>query len=284
MQYWDDFRYLLALDQHRSLNNAARFLKTDPTTVSRRIKRLSDYYKKTLVFRQPNGEWAMTEDGEKFALIAKRCSVAIETIENQSQTTTSNITISTTDFVADHILAPQICNALLIRSDLVLDIDSNHQNVRLAYGEADLAIRLRRPTSGSLITSKLADIEMNLFSVNGQMTKRWVGLSSKFDHHPEMQMCFKFFGCQPVLRSSNFATIRKLAVEHDLACIGPKFMMSEWRGLKLLNHFIPATNREVWSVFHETRKNDEALVSVRKWVKDCFKKQFELSDSSPCAQ
>lgn len=284
MQYWDDLRYLLALDQHRSLNNAARFLKTDPTTVSRRIKRLSDHYKKTLVFRQPNGEWAMTEDGEKFALIAKRCSVAIETIDKQSQATTSNITISTTDFVADYILAPRVRSALLVQSDLVLDIDSNHQNVRLAYGEADLAIRLRRPTSGSLIASKLADVEMNLFSMSGQMTKRWVGLSSKFDHQPEMQMCFKFFGCQPILRSSNFATIRKLAVEHDLACIGPKFMMNEWRGLKLVNHFIPATNREVWSVFHETRKNDEALARVRRWVKECFKEQFELPVSSSCAR
>ncbi|WP_413877907.1 LysR family transcriptional regulator [Tateyamaria sp.] len=282
MQYWDDLRYLLALDQHRSLNNAARFLKTDPTTVSRRIKRLSDYYQKTLIFRQPNGEWALTEDGEKFAVIAQRCSVAIETIEDQIQATTSNITISTTDFVADYILAPHVRNILSEQNDLVVDIDSNHQNVRLAYGEADLAIRLRRPSSGSLITSKLADIEVNLFSMSGRMTKQWVGLSSKFDHQPEMQMGFEFFGCQPVLRSSNFATIRKLAVEHDLACIGPKFMMNEWQGLKLLNHFTPSIHREVWSVFHEKNKNDEALRRVRCWVRDCFKEQFELSNGSPC--
>ncbi|MEP3296022.1 MAG: LysR family transcriptional regulator [Litoreibacter sp.] len=282
MQYWDDLRYLLALDQHRSLNNAARFLKTNPTTVSRRIKRLSDYYQKTLVFRQPNGEWALTEDGENFALIAKRCSLAIETIEDQIQATTPNIMISTTDFVADYILAPHVKTILSEQNDLVIDIDSNHKNVRLAYGEADLVIRLRRPTSGSLIASKLADMEMNQFSPNGQMMKRWVGLSSTFDHQPEMQMCFDFFGCQPVFRSSNFATIRQLAVEHDLACIGPKFMMNEWRGLKLVNHFSPAINREVWSVFHETRKNDEALMRARRWVKDCFKEQFELSNSSPC--
>ncbi len=281
MQYWDDLRYLLALDKHRSLNNAAKFLKTNPTTVSRRIKRLSDSYKKTLVSRQPNGEWAMTEDGKKFTLVAKRCNAAIETIEDKSQATTSNIVISTVDFVADYILAPHVSTALSDQSDLVMDVDSNYQNVRLAYGEADLAIRLGRPTSGKLITSKLADIEMNLFSMGGRMTKRWVGLSSNFDDEPEMQLCFEFFGCQPVFRSSNFATIRKLAVENDLACIGPKFMMNEWEGLKLVNHFSGAINREAWSVFHETRKNDEALMRVRRWVKDCFKEQFELSDGSP---
>ncbi|MEP3180555.1 MAG: LysR family transcriptional regulator, partial [Lentilitoribacter sp.] len=246
-----------------------------------RIKRLSDHYEKTLVIRQPDGGWALTEDGAEFALVAKRCSVAIETIEDPSPTKTSNITISTIDLVADYILAPKISNILSDHSDLVLDIDSNYQDVRLAYGEADLAIRRGRPTSGNLIASKLANIEMNLFSMGGQMTKRWVGLPSKFDDQPEMQMCFEFFDCQPVFRSSNYATIRKLAVEHDLACLGPKFMMNEWGGLKLVNHFTPAIKLEFWSVFHATRKNDEALVRVRRWVQYCFKEQFERSDDTP---
>ena len=271
MQHWDDLRYLLALSEHTSLKNAAKFLKTDPTTVSRRIKRISEDTRKTLVTRQPNGEWVLTKDGRAFAAIANRCNVEIGILEGPVQKTSQNVTITTTDFLADHILAPQVSNVLSDQSDLIVDIDSHYQNVSLAYGEADLAIRLARPTSGKIVASKLADIEMDLFSKNGKMTKRWVGLPAKFDHHPEMKMCFEFFDCPPALRVSNFDNIRKIAVEQDLACMGPKFMMSEWGGLKSINHFSPPINREVWSIFHETRKHDEALMRVRRWVKDCFR-------------
>ena len=271
MQHWDDLRYLLALDVHGNLNNAAKFLRTNPTTVSRRINRLSDHYKKTLATRQPNGEWALTQDGQIFAAIANNCNDEISSLDRKIQDTSSKITITTTDFLADFVLAPKIGCLLSDEPDLMLDIDCHHQNVSLSYGEADLAIRLARPSSGRMMGSKLADLEMNLFSPNGGMTKRWVGLPTKFDHHPEMKMCFDFFDCPPVLRVSNFHNLRTIAVEHDLACMGPKFMMNEWRGLKLINHLSPPLTREVWCIFHETRKHNEALKKVRNWAKDCFK-------------
>jgi len=277
MHQWDDLRYLLALEENSSLIKAAKQLKTNPTTVSRHIKRLSDTYKKTLVTRQPNGEWVLTKEGVKFAAIARRCNREISALQDSSSTTSPEITITTTEFVGEHILAPHISDVISQEEDLVLTLDMRDRNVSLAFGEADLAIRLGRPTSGKLVASKLADLEMNTFSVNGEMTKKWVGLPSDLDWVPEMQLGYEFFGCEPTVRAGSFSSIRDMAAAQKLACIGPSLMMDGWRGLRLMDEFSPPAKREVWSIFHESRRQDEALQRARKWAKACFQRMPQMA-------
>ncbi|MEO0344604.1 MAG: hypothetical protein AAF198_14320 [Pseudomonadota bacterium] len=155
--------------------------------------------------RQANGEWILTKEGEIFASIAQRCNREIGTLENEVQAESPEVTITTTEFIAEHILTPQISNILSSKNDLTVTLDMRDVNVSLAYGEADLAIRLGRPTSGKLVSSKLADIQMNLFSKGGKLSKRWFGLPAQFDWVPEMQLALDFFGCQPVVRVGSFA-------------------------------------------------------------------------------
>lgn len=270
MQHWDDLRYLLALEQKGSLVQAAKLLKTNPTTVSRHIKRLSETYKKTLVTRQPNGEWSLTKEGLVFASTAKRCDIEIDALNSDTADTAPEITITTTEFIGEQILTPKVRNVISSDEDFVLTLDMRDRNVSLAFGEADLAIRLGRPTSGKLIASKLSDIEMNAFSVNGEVSRRWVGLPAQFDWAPEMQFGLEFFGCEPIMRAGSFSMIREVAADHHLACIGPTFMMEGWHGLQILDRAASPAIREVWSVFHESRQHDDALSSARRWAKECF--------------
>lgn len=272
MQHWDDLRYLLALEENGSLTKAARQLRTNPTTVSRHIKRLSETYRKTLVTRQPSGEWLLTKEGDVFAQTAKRCFSEINALNGDVARATPEITVTTTEFVGDHILTPQICNLLSKPNDLILTIDLRDRNMSLAFGEADLAIRLGRPKSGKLVTSKLADLEMNAFSPLGCRTNDWVGLPAQFDWVPEMQLGMQVFGRKPLIRVGSFSSMRDIAVLHDIACVGPSLMMKGWHGLQTVQHPHKPAVREVWSVFHESRKHDHALAEARKWVRACFSK------------
>ena len=270
MQYWDDLRYLLALDENGSLIKAAKQLRTNPTTVSRHIKRLSETYKKTLVTRQPNGEWQLTKEGGVFAETAKRCFLEINALNGESAKASPEITITTIDFVGDYILTPRISDMLSRPNGIDLTIDMRDRNMSLAFGEADLAVRLGRPTSGKLVASKLTDLDMNVFSFDGTGRKHWVGLPSQFDWVPEMQLGLEVFGCKPILRVGSFASMRGIALRHNLACIGPSLMMHGWNGLEPMSNSHAPAVREVWSVFHESRRHDEALMQARDWVKQCF--------------
>lgn len=281
MQNWDDLRYLLALEENGNLIKAAKQLRTNPTTVSRHIKRLSETYKRTLVTRQPNGEWILTKDGMLFATAAKRCDVEIGMLNGCAEDTPTEVTITTTEFVGENILAPRLGDLMENDNDLVLTLDMQDRNVSLAYGEADLAIRLGRPTTGKLVASKLADIEMNVFSVGGRRTTRWVGLPAEYDWVPEMQMAREFFGCEPMMRLGNYSSIRKAAVANDLACVGPNLMMSGFLGLHAMSNEHNPASREVWSVFHESRLHDIALSRAREWAKQCFLHQQARPNDHP---
>lgn len=270
MQHWDDLRYLLALEENGSLIKAAKILKTNPTTVSRHIKRLSEVSQKTLITRQANGEWILTREGRVFASTAKRCDAEINALNGETAVFSPEITITTTEFVGEHILTPQICNVLNGPDGIRLTLDLRDRNVSLAFGEADLAIRLGRPTSGKLIASKIGDIKMDVFSPGGKDTTRWVGLPSQFDWVPEMQLALDHFGCEPILRVGSFASIREIAVDQGLGCVGPNIMLEGWQGLECMNPHSLGANREVWSVFHETRQHDAALLCAREWAKSCF--------------
>ena len=65
---WNDIRVFLAVARTGQVGRAARMLKLDPTTLSRRIKRLEGSLEQTLFERTRDGQ-TLTEAGE--ALLAK---------------------------------------------------------------------------------------------------------------------------------------------------------------------------------------------------------------------
>ncbi|WP_108839460.1 LysR family transcriptional regulator [Tateyamaria sp. Alg231-49] len=273
---WDDFKYLLALEQTGNLVNAAKFLKTNPTTVSRKIKRLSETYQRTLVSRTSSGEWELTEQGRAFATAARLCQNEISRLGGPAEANDKqDITVSTVDFVAETFLAPKIGELPLHRKKISLTLEATDRNVSLAYGEADLAIRLGRPKQGRLVVSRIGTIDMGVYASERNFGNAWVGLPACFDWVPEMQAGFEFFGEAPAIRMSTFHCIRSAAVERGLPCVGPASMLENWNGLKKIDKDRPQPFREVWSVHHEDRRHDELLLQVKDWARACFVSKME---------
>ena len=61
---WNDLRYLLAIERGRTLTSAARQLRVDDTTVSRRLAALQAILQTQLVQRQADGTMALTAAGQ----------------------------------------------------------------------------------------------------------------------------------------------------------------------------------------------------------------------------
>ncbi len=276
--YWDDLKYLLALEQGGSLVSAAKILNTNPTTVSRHVKRLSETYQRTLVSRTSNGEWSMTEHGKAFAKTARLCQNEIARLggpdEEMEQQT---IRVSTVDFVAEYFLTPKLSYLPVNPEKTALSLEAADKNVSLAYGEADLAIRLGRPKQGRLIISKIGTIDMGLFASERVGGTAWIGLTSDLDWVPEMQAGYEIFGEPPAIRLSSFNCIRRVAVERGLPCVGPDSVMRNWNGLERVNTGKPQPFREVWSVIHEDRRQDELLLKTREWARTCFTSEADVA-------
>ncbi len=267
---WNDLRYILALRKEGTMANAARRLKTNATTVSRHIKQVSEDTRSTLFSLQKGGRWKITPVGRKFLEVAERCEAAINTLDDtELPSAHQSIVISTVDYVSEAFLIPKIDEMQTSNLGISLSIETDEKSVSLAYGEADMAIRLGRPKDGRLIVSKLGNISHGIYAPDTAEYDDWIGLPEKYDETPEMQLGHKVFGKPPKLRLGSFNAILDAAQRICLPCVGPDRVMQGKDGVLRLDRFGTA-NREVWSAIHETRRQDYSLEKVRGWARSCF--------------
>ena len=246
---------------------------TDPTTVLRHIKRISQEHKIMLVQRTKGAGWELTAAGKALAKRAKAFRDDIEAIDLGTAATDEPVAIKITslEFLLTHYLAPYLEEGLDSYPDTFIQLEGSDRKLSLAYGEADLAIRFGRPQEGQLIASKILDMEFALWGTSLGMTGDWIGLPESLDWTPEMQLGLSYFQRQPSIRVTSFAAGRRAALSLDMPFISPRAL------IRADDPFVKigsdaAIHREVWSVIHETRRLDQRLAAVRQWAKNSILK------------
>jgi DNA-binding transcriptional LysR family regulator len=277
VENWDDYRIVMALARFGSMSDAARNIGTNVTTVSRRIQRLSEGTNEQIVTRTKNG-WALTGHGAALVQLAEEFDSRLAELNAgvpQTDMAPRRICISTIEFLMNDCLVPFLPAFQDTCPNVELDIIAGDKTVSLAYGEADVSIRLNRPTEGRLIGKQIGTVPTGCFRNEGSFDPDWIGLPRELDWTPEMQCAQAFFGRPPSLRLQTFQSIVKAAKLTGMGCIAPAFLLPEGESLRSLRGTKGAVHctveREVWLVFHETRRKDTALRQVADWIEYCFK-------------
>ena len=184
MDNWDDLRFVVALARYGSMSQAARHLKTNTATVSRRIHRINEHAGTTL-FVNGHNDWELTSEGRKVFEIASRFSddlTAFESSHKAAEITEQFVRVTAIDFLVTEVLAPALPQFLDMHSNIHLELSASDQKLSLAFGEADIALRLTRPTEGRLVAKRVADIEMGIWGHDD--ADDWIGLPSDLDWTP----------------------------------------------------------------------------------------------------
>lgn len=267
---WDDLRFVVALARYGSMSQAARHLKTNTATVSRRIRRINETAGTTLFLKGQN-DWELTSEGRKVFEIAARFSddlTAFTSDQVEAQDLERVIRVTAVDFLVNEVLAPALPTFLQAHPNIALELSATDQKLSLAFGEADIALRLTRPTEGRLLAKRIANIRMGVYGP--ARSEDWIGLPADLDWTPEMKNGRAYFGKSPKLRLSSFRAILQGIAATGLAGIAPQLMASGHEGLHPLQTATNMRVRELWLVYHETRKNDAALRDTCKWIEQAF--------------
>ncbi|MEJ6710335.1 MAG: LysR family transcriptional regulator [Amylibacter sp.] len=214
MDNWDDLRFVVALARCGSMANAARHLRTNTATVSRRIKRLNENANAAL-FLKGATEWELTEEGRRLYEMAAGFSDELEAFKagaHEGAHSTQTIRVTGLEFLNTTILAPALKSFRTENPNITLELSATDRNVSLAYGETDIALRLTRPNAGRLMERRIAEIKMGVYSTKeadatNTATTEWIGLSYDLDWTPEMKNGVSFFSREPSFRMSSFAVI-----------------------------------------------------------------------------
>ena len=174
---WSLLRSFLAVIDHGSLRRAAKTLATYQPTLSRQIGELESQLGVPLFERTGRG-LAPTSAGRSIVEAARRMAAAAMEVEEGLRGTRdsgSGVVRVTASQVVANFLMPEFIAAFRIRHPgIQIDLVSSNETSNLLRREADIAIRMVRPTPSSLIARRLADCPVGAFASRAYLKRRGV--------------------------------------------------------------------------------------------------------------
>jgi DNA-binding transcriptional LysR family regulator len=165
---WSDLQVFLAIARSGQMARAASALAMDPTTASRRLRRLEVQLGATL-FEQTREGQVLTEAGEALLAKVEAMAQAAQTIaepglRRSGEQLTGVLRISASEGFGSWFLAAHVPEFVRAHPALSLDLVANSGFLSLSKREADIAVMLSRPKAGPLIARKLSDYALRLYA------------------------------------------------------------------------------------------------------------------------
>lgn len=169
---WNDLTFFLELARQSRLMPAARRLKVDHTTVSRRIAELERDLAVKLFERRPDG-FVLTDDGHRLFATAERMealSISInETIGATPAQLNGRVRLATMEGIAAYYLAEKLVDFNVAHPSIVVELVTERHLINLTKREADVSISFVPPTGPRLAVKKAGTFRLGLYASAGYL-------------------------------------------------------------------------------------------------------------------
>lgn len=170
---WNDVRFFLAVARAKTLARAATSLDVDQTTVGRRLASLESRLGVALFVRSPSG-FTVSAAGRGVLEFAERMEEAA--LELRAKATGdgkmagTTVRVATTESLAEAFIVPSL--RALQGKHISVVLHTSWMRVDLRKGEAELAVRLVRPSDPRLACRKLGDFALRLYASREYLAER----------------------------------------------------------------------------------------------------------------
>jgi DNA-binding transcriptional LysR family regulator len=182
---WNDLVFFLELARQGRLMPAARRLKVDNTTVSRRISELEKDLAVKLFERKPDG-FVLTEDGHRLLAIAEKMEAlslsVIETIGTTPSEPSGRVRLATMEGIASYYLTEKLVDFNAKHPQILVELVTERHLINLTKREADVSISFVPPTGPRLDVRKAGTFGLGLFASEGYLARR--GAPSRVEDLP----------------------------------------------------------------------------------------------------
>ncbi len=283
---WEDLRHFVALTRYGGLSEAARRLKVDHATVSRRIAALERALALRLVDRLPR-RYALTPQGRAIADLAADIEQSAFAIERAAQGLTAQLAgrvqVSAPPAFASQFLARWAARLREHHPGIELVLAGDKRSVSLGRREADLAIRLSRPKERGGYARKIGSLGFGLYATPSYLDARppsafeFVGYDDDLEHLPQERFLHEFAGERPfVFRSNDMISLQAAAREGLGVALLPSFMAEPDAALVRLAGPLPAFSRDLWLVVHGDLRRSPPIRAVMDFLAEAIGKAFPI--------
>ncbi|WP_106745140.1 LysR family transcriptional regulator [Yoonia maritima] len=172
---WSLVQAFLAVAEGGSLSAAARALGASQPTLGRQIKTLETQLKADLFYRQPRG-FTLTQTGADLVAPARTMRDAMQqialTAAGQQASLAGAVRISASVAVAADHMPAIIARIRAEEPEIEIELVPTDDSQNLLYREADIAVRMYRPTQLDLVTKHLGDLELGTYAAKSYLRNR----------------------------------------------------------------------------------------------------------------
>lgn len=277
---WQDLRHFAALAREHTLSAAARGLKVDHATVARRIAALEASLGLKLVDRRPRS-YVLTADGERIAALAARMEEASFAVSRAVRAVQPGlarvVSISAPPLLASTLIAPRLAELRKTHPDIHVRLIGEKRSASLSRREADLAVRLSRPTEKRLVVRKIGAIPFVLYAAPDYLAAHepesfeFIGYDESLDDVPQQRwLKAAASGRAIVLRTNDIDSQRAAARAGVGIAALPRYLGHADPGLVPLDVRMKSVSRDVWLVVHGDLSRAPPVQAVIVFLVACF--------------
>jgi len=287
---WENLRHFLAVGRAGTLSGAARALGVDHATVSRRLAALETQVQAVLVERLPRA-CRLTPTGLQMLEQAKAMEMAafsIERLARQSQMgLKGRVSLSAPPVLATHFLAAHMVNFQAAYPGIQLSVSSEAGRVSLARGEADVALRMARPTEASSVARRIGRMPFALYASRRypalRMPKQWtfIAYEQRYGRLPLARWIREAAGTRPIHCELSDSNSHLIAVQSGAGVAAlPCFLGDGDKTLVRLESPVTPFCPDLWLVTHRDLKRAKTVRAVMDHWAETFLNDPQLGPSS----
>ncbi|HEX9568834.1 MAG TPA: LysR family transcriptional regulator [Rhodospirillales bacterium] len=281
---WHDIVFFLELVRHGQLVGAAKRLKVNHTTVSRRIRELERSLKTKLFSRTKSG-FVLTEAGLKILEHAEAMEYQANSIAQavgiEGEEAGGAVRIATMEGIGSFYLGPRIKRFHDLHPAVLIELVTSSGLINLSRREADIFISFPRPAERRLSVRKIGEFQVGLFASSAYLGRRGVPeRKAELEGHDFVDYIDDMIQIQAVRWLTDVVVPRNV-VFRSTSLIAQYTSASMGLGIAMLPTFVAAHNpdlkrvlpklsatRDIWLSVHEDLLHTSKINAVIRFITD----------------
>ena len=179
---WSLIRSFLAVAEAGSLSAAARAIGISQPTLGRHIQAIETALEVTLFTRTAQGQ-AMTAAAQALLPSARAMQAAAAELalsaRGQASGINGTVRITASRVVSHHVLPPVLARLRATEPGIQIELVPSDTTENLLFGEADIALRMYRPTQPDLVARQIGALPLGLYAARSYLDRRGRPMSSE---------------------------------------------------------------------------------------------------------
>lgn len=284
---WDHLRVFLAVARDTRVAVAARRLRIEHTTVSRRLSALEAQLGAAL-FRRTVSGYVLTDAGRGILALAEsmeRAALEIGVgVRSSTGRLSGTVRVGLPPEFASDWLAPHLPEFRRRYPEIQLHLLVGTRTLDLSHGEAELALRTPRPHQVGLVTARIANTTVRLYASKTLAGRKRINIHDAESARPyalliytsqlhvlQNALWFQALRAGPNVFVETNSTHTLLAAARAGAGIAalPPFVARNYDDLIAVSE--PVADQEVWLVTHPEFRRDPKVRATADFLKEVAK-------------